>query len=103
MTATEKQIVVLFDEFGLPIFKMNGTGNYFLGVAALYELSDEDKIHNAVGKLMGFYKSKPLKNNNISKLKAVEIAKNVSKHNIYVTAKWLDLNNATLAHYTEIY
>ena len=103
MTATEKKIVVLFDEFGTPTFKNNNTSDFFLGVAALYELSDEDKIFNALDGHMGLSNTKSLKNGRIKVARANEIAKEIVKHDVKINAKYLDLTNPLLHHYTEFY
>ena len=103
MTTTEKKIVVLFDEFGTPTFKNTNTSDYFLGVAVLYELSDEDKIFNALNMLMGLSNSKPLKNDRIDNHRAVNIAKEICKHNLYITAKYIKLTDNILRKNTENY
>ncbi|MEW6144482.1 MAG: hypothetical protein AB1598_05635 [Thermodesulfobacteriota bacterium] len=103
MATKEKEIIVLFDEFGTPTFKNNNTSDYFLGVAVLYELSDEDQIFNALDRLMGLSNSTSLKNDRIENQRAVNIAKQICQHNLYITAKCIDLANNILRNNTENY
>lgn len=103
MIATEKKIVVLFDEFGTPTFKNTNTSEFFLGVSALYEFSEEAKIFNALNTHMGLSNSKSLKNNRIDNKRANDIAQETINHNLRITAKYLNLSNPILHNYTDVY
>ncbi len=61
-----KHVVVLFDEQGTPTFRTDRETDVFLGMAALYDLSDEDSIFKTSDALFGLSNSKPLRNTNIS-------------------------------------
>lgn len=52
---------------------------------------------------MGLSNSKPLKNDRISKDRAIRIAREVAQQNIKINVKYLDLTNPTLQEYTNTY
>ena len=99
----EKKIIVLFDEYGTPTLSLNRVQDIFLGVSVLYELSEEDNIFNRCDTIMGLSKSKPLKNDQISVSKAIDISKVLGKQALSISAKYLTLNNPALKDIIEIY
>jgi len=92
----QSKIIALFDEYGTPSFKNNATSGHFMGVCALYQLSDEQQIFKALEKPMGLPNTHPLKNSKIGKSRAKEIAAEVSNNNFYITAIYIDLSNNQL-------
>ena len=100
-TLPSNKVLVLFDEFGSPTFDKGN--NTFVGVAVLYEHSEECEIFNSLKELMGLSNSKPLKNDRISKGRAIRIAKEIAHQNIKVNVKYLNLTNTTLREYTKTY
>ncbi|GJM14786.1 MAG: hypothetical protein DHS20C13_01130 [Thermodesulfobacteriota bacterium] len=91
-----QEVIVLFDEFGTPSFKDTTSSGNFLGVSALYTANNEVKIFRSLGTSMGLSNSQPVKNNRITKNRANKIASQVSLNNLYITARYLDLNNEQL-------
>lgn len=100
---SEEQLIVLFDENGTPTFNTPDSKGVFLGVSALYKFEHEDKIFDDTDKLMGLSKSKPLKNDKISSLKALDIAQQIGKLDLTIVSKYISLKNNDLKEVTEIY
>lgn len=69
-----RKFIILFDEFGTPTFKPTRESNSFIGVGALYELKNENRIFEICDNKFGLSNSKPKKNNSIGKNSAQSIA-----------------------------
>ncbi len=63
-----------FDGYGTPTIKQDRENEIFAGVAIIYEKTDEKKFFEKVEEFIGLKKSKPVKNDQISPGKAIEIA-----------------------------
>jgi len=98
-----KKIIILFDEHGTPIFKMQKEQDIFLGVSVLYELNEEEIIFNCCDEIMGLSNSNPLKNNKISVSRAINISKTIGNLNLDILGRYLRLDNSRLKDKTEEY
>jgi hypothetical protein len=70
-----KNMVVLFDESGIPAITFDQRTDWFIGVGVTYEQSDEDVIFSKGKADFGLANSKPLKNYRFKNSRAVSIAK----------------------------
>ena len=71
---TDKHVTVLFDESGTPQIASNDRTDWFLGVSVWYSQSEESGISRKCEDVFGLTKTNPLKNNQISGLRAIRIA-----------------------------
>ena len=99
-------IITLFDEYGTPTLKHDRENEIFAGVAVSYKKSDEELIFEQVEDIVGFNKTRPLKNTQISKRKAVEIAESIVALPLYISVITIDLSMQdfveTITKYHEI-
>lgn len=100
---SEKKLIVLFDEHGVPTFKDTNKGNVFLGVAVLYKFLNEERIFNDLDGPMGLSELHSRKNHLIDKSNALNIAKNFSQQEAYIAVNCIDTNNKILSKITEQY
>jgi hypothetical protein len=70
-----KNMVVLFDESGIPAISNDQRTDWFLRVGVAYEQSDEETIFSKCEADFGLANSQPLKNDRITNSRAVNIAK----------------------------
>src|SRR6266568_5692376 len=91
-----EKTIILFDEYGTPTFKEDRENEFFLGVSLSYKLSDEERILDKVGNLIGLQKVKPLKNNKISTKKAVQIAETLKQLPLFVAVVAINLSDENL-------
>jgi len=96
MASSDKHLTVLFDESGTPTFSQKNNSTYFLGVALLYETKDEATILNDIKSTIGLSKSKPVKNDRLSSQKVIDCAKILGTKNIYISARYVQLDNSDL-------
>lgn len=87
------KMITLFDEYGTPTLRQDRENEIFAGVAVSYKKSDENKVFEKVEDLMGLNKSKPLKNAQISKRKAIQIAETIIPLPLYIAVVTIDLSN----------
>ena len=86
-------MITLFDEYGTPTLRQDRENEIFAGVAVSYRKSDEKKVFENVRNLIGFNKSKPLKNAQISTRKAIQIAETLIPLPLYLSVVTIDLSN----------
>ena len=86
-------MITLFDEYGTPTLRQDRENEIFVGVAVSYRKSDEKKVFENVRNLIGFNKSKPLKNAQISTRKAIQIAETLISLPLYLSVVTIDLSN----------
>lgn len=87
------KMITLFDEYGTPTLNHERENEIFLGVAVSYKKSDEALVFKKVEGVIGFNKTKPLKNSQISTRKAIEIAESIIQLPLYISVITIDLNS----------
>ena len=87
------QAIVLFDEQGTPTFPDRETDS-FLGIAVIYNLSDEENIFYQCNKIFGLSNTKPLRNNKISNSRIIHITNLIKQLPIQIVISSLDLSNS---------
>ena len=100
---SENQIVVLFDEHGTPTFRPDRETDWFLGVAVLYDLADEQQIFSSCSELFGLSKAKPLKNRHIDHVRAEQIANLVAKLPVQIAVRSVNLADGEFQQTMTIY
>ena len=96
MSSSNKHLTVLFDESGTPTFSQKSNSTHFLGVALLYETEDESALLNDLKSTIGLTKSKPIKNDKFSSQKAIDCVKILGTRNIYISARYVRLDDSDL-------
>jgi len=88
-----EKMITLFDEYGTPTLNHDRENEVFVGVAVSYKKSDEELIFKKVEDVIGFNKTKPLKNAKISARKAIDIAEYLIQLPLYISVITIDLNS----------
>jgi len=86
-------MITLFNEYGTPTLNHDRENEIFVGVAVSYKKSDEEIIFKKVENVIGFNKTKPLKNAQISTRRAIEIAESIISLPLYLSVITIDLNS----------
>ena len=96
-----KEIIVLFDEQGTPVFDRNTST--FIGVSLLYSIDDEETIFDSCNEVFGLSKLQPLKNNKAGKTRVVNMAKCIGSLPVFMTVVILDMRDERLQKEVEKY
>src|SRR5918999_4828678 len=91
-----KNMVTLFDESGTPAISFDQRTEWFIGVGVTYDQSDEDVIFAKAKADFGLANSKPLKNDRITKSRALSIAKVLADLPTYIYVSSVNTGNPTL-------
>ena len=97
------EIVILFDEYGVPTFKSNRPSDWFLGVSVLYRLKDENSIMTACDQSFGLSNTKVRKNDRIGRETARNMAESLQTTPIQICIININLNNKQFIDTTNLY
>lgn len=98
-----EDIVVLFDEYGTPTFRDDRESNIFLGTTSAIPRVLENEIFEKCKEKFGLSKSKPLKNDSLSKSRIEDISQLLSSLPVQITVTYVNLSDPEFQRISKLY